>query len=202
MDPVGGAVQILLSTPSIPKRLWRLVFRSFDRSRPMWYRLVEETANSVKLLGTCFLVPVLAAAAFFGPLLGITPNADVNGDRAVNVLDFQALVADTLAAGGRTGDLNADGAVNVLDLQRLLGRTGRARLPRKTEESSTSDEATPPNRLRAPVFAVAQTHLSAILFECRELSDAITCPDVEPGPVTHARQFLRKLTPHAPPLHA
>ena len=55
-------------------------------------------------------------------------TASVNGDRAVNVLDLQAVAARTGAYGAgddkRYFDATKDGAVNVIDLQFVAGMTG------------------------------------------------------------------------------
>ena len=156
---------------------------------------------SVKRVVTLVLVPIIAVAAMFGPLCGARLDADLNGDHAVDVLDVQALVAETLAMGGTASDLNTDGAVDVLDLQCLLGGAQEATLPRSEEEPSSSDDATLPDPSRAPILTLAQARPVIVVPESLSTAHA-SVPHLgdDVCPVAHARQFLRELTPHAPPV--
>lgn len=142
---------------------------------------------------TWILIPVITLTAVCGPWWSARLEADLNGDRAVDVLDAQAMVASALAA---------EGVLDVRDLQRLLGGAGEATIPQSQEDSESSAQATLPNNTRTPVLALAHLRASsAPPKECR--LDGVSAPHPSDNvcPVAHARRLLSALTPHAPPLY-
>lgn len=97
----------------------------------MQYKLIPAHRAISILLVAVFLIPaaVLAQTGYGGGGGGgfITPLAgDSNGDRRVNILDFNAL----LALWGRTGgglapDMNRDGVIDIFDFNILIANWDR-----------------------------------------------------------------------------
>ena len=156
-------------------------------------------------------VRVICALAISIPVLGVRDlgalaSADVNGDRQVNVLDLQTIIAKTLQPDN-AGNAHRSGPVgpsSVLDFQRALREVQLGRHERQIPASKPGGPDT-------CVFSY-QTGRMADLFNHEiEAASAVVLPPVlsEPGvhvercivPTTTER-YLFILTPNAPPFTA
>lgn len=74
------------------------------------------------------LVGALIAAGAASSVLGVCPSGDANGDRRVDVLDLQAVIAQVLESGedSHQADVNSDGCVDIRDYQCILARAEKA----------------------------------------------------------------------------
>lgn len=148
------------------------------------------------------LAASLASAAAAPPAI-VDATEDLNGDRAVNVLDLQQIVAQLLDTGvaDRPPDVNGDGVIDILDVQRILARTAEARDPEDNPSENSSPKSTPPITfsLKLPlVQRCASIDLpeapsgAARRWERRDTHPPIVC--------RHRERYLYVLTPNAPPI--
>ena len=147
------------------------------------------------------VLALLLAAADVSSQATDIQAADTNGDRAVNVLDMQRVVAAVLEdAGNRGDDVNGDGRVDVLDFQCILeaareGDTGPAPSAPDPLQGNM-----PPRLLHLKGLTMAHVPVPVPLADD---SDARwrctgTCEyAVKSGP--REGRYLLGLTPHAPP---
>jgi len=144
----------------------------------------------------------LVALGLCQPDLALIEGADANGDRAVDVLDVQTVVARVLgySAPGGCADVNSDGAIDVLDLQCILAQLTHADAPQKqVPPDSKPDARIPANHgFRVPVVLA-----DAAGFVAREgaLPASTTCLNIDPfmGTSKQTERYLFTLTPNAPP---
>jgi hypothetical protein len=159
----------------------------------------------LRTMGVCLLVGGIALNAAVGPLFSVSCKGDVNGDRVVNILDAQAMVANVLtgSASGEGSDANHDGCVDIRDLQFVLARLNRAH----------SDEAPMPTESKAPgavltisdrSWARLETGVVEILSAVSDESSVRSRCHSEPVVVLSSRteRYLYTLTPNAPPFPA
>ena len=130
--------------------------------------------------------------------------ADTNGDRAVDVLDVQRVIAAVLRDGGHPGnDVNGDGRVDVLDFQCIVQAARSHDEAPSRQEPEPARRHAPPRPIRFEGMALARDAATA---PCADDSDArwrctgVCECDVKSGP--REGRYLLGLTPHAPPVFA
>jgi hypothetical protein len=147
--------------------------------------------------------PVLAVLLVVGAP-GSLPRAaagDVNGDRTVDVLDLQRLVADVLnSTGGGITDLNGDGVIDILDLQLLLAEAARAgeTAPDAPESGPPAAAPNPPGPSARP--ASVRSIITLLPAEFRPDSGKSPLREGRPRIPRDIERYLFTLTPNAPPV--
>ena len=153
--------------------------------------------------GLTFAVVVILAATSTVVQGGFPVSAaDTNGDRHVDVLDVQTVVAQVLNTSNphRSSDVNADGCIDILDLQRIVAQATQSEVPPPIAPTDPKREATPPDKRGVTAPAVLASRTESFLREgegdrgCRAWTheQAAFIP-------AHTERYLRTLTPHAPP---
>ena len=156
----------------------------------------------IKTTFVCVLACSVAISAICGPFCFPTFQGDVNGDRSVDILDIQALVARVLEGTTPvdTADVNKDGLVDVRDVQYALAHLN----------AQTSSDQPEPEQKKMPraITVAAERHWVRTNPTATELlhPDAAGIHASEHrrnAPLivlsAHTELYLFTLTPNAPP---
>ncbi|NIA15983.1 MAG: hypothetical protein GWP08_18115 [Nitrospiraceae bacterium] len=155
-------------------------------------------------LTTYVLLGAIMATGFAGPRAFLSLDSDANGDRQVNVLDLQVVVADVLSGPSQTGpaDVNADGRVDILDLQRILSQAATTDAPEQDAPAEREPKAAPPAPFVPRILATTGRLTADTDHRIAALRAA--WPKIQRVvPMTaQTERYLYTLTPHAPPRSA
>ena len=151
---------------------------------------------------TYALVVVVAATSAMGSRVHVVDLGDTNGDREVDVLDLQTVVAQVLSASSAKvcADVNCDGRIDILDLQWILAHATQADSPMKESPAESKGEATAPAIRDVPTPLIVSVRLVPELGARDRRGPANwTKRDRFAAIPTHTERYLFTLTPHAPP---
>jgi len=155
-------------------------------------------------LTTYVLLGAVMATGLAGPRAFLSLDSDANGDREVNVLDVQVVVADVLSGPSRTGsaDVNADGRVDILDLQRILSQAATTDAPKQDAPAECEPKAAPPAPF-VPLTIAATGRITADTDHRIAALRAGWSKIERVAPMAaQTERYLYTLTPHAPPRSA
>lgn len=155
-------------------------------------------------LASTLLVMAVSLASLGVP---IAPGVvgDTNGDRQVDVLDLQRVVAQVLddAADEPRGDANADGQVNVLDFQCILGQ---AKAPAPVQKESPRKREQRAVLKRRHGLLAGRTDTRRVAFAGSEEKPCDAQRQVFRAPVARYSprlgRYMFHLSCHAPPVKA
>jgi len=150
----------------------------------------------------------VAVSAVLGPFSASIGRGDVNGDRLVNVLDAQTVVATLFAHivppnEAAAADVNNDGQVDVRDLQFILAHMNGAvpsELPVPSETVTRRAIVTAANRLLIQRDAGV---IEIVPPQDEETRGALRSRSEFPAVLSrHTERYLFTLTANAPPSFA
>jgi len=179
--------------------------KGIDRWGDSCYRLGMSFGITIRKAVHGLLAFGLLVALGHGPVLRHTPG-DTNGDRQVDVLDVQNLIATALAGGAHDprADVNRDGVVDVRDLQALL-LLSEEEDSVKTEPRDADSGVLQSAKLDVPHLR-AEFRMPFLSTECHLLTENklhhVAIDQTAPLPPSKADRYALSLTPHAPPLSA
>lgn len=151
-------------------------------------RTVHLSLATALLLGACASLPLYS-----------TDQVDANGDRAVDVLDVQLVIAQVLQgdAALERADVNQDGHVDILDFQRILQEAQDSEADEPVQDDASPDavlvrgpDVPPTLRVRIPEIVQNGTEPANTI---RPAVDEVRCR----SPRTERYTF--HLTSNAPP---
>jgi hypothetical protein len=157
----------------------------------------------VRIISIFGLACSVLVTGAFGPLAMSAARGDVNGDRTVNVLDAQTMVAHMLGTAQPVpgSDVNRDGHVDILDLQIILAQLNGVTRP---EPTNPADSKTPRAILVSVDRSWARVAGWAIEILSHEKAEPRLVPhsSVEPVEICSPveERYLFTLTANAPPL--
>lgn len=137
------------------------------------------------------------------PSVGGACRGDANGDRRVDVLDLQAVIAQVLESGEdcAQADVNSDGAVDIRDYQCILAHARKIDADSEVPADENGDEAVALNngQRQIPLTGfrrVASVHVEAdqgaAASRAREERSTTASPKTE--------RYVSRLSPRAPPV--
>ena len=152
--------------------------------------------------GVVLLCVIAIAGAGVGVRLSPGPSrADVNGDRRVDVLDMQQVIAAVLQ--GETpdnlGDVNGDGQVDILDFQQVLSHVAQPAQEEKTSRDTSVFETCQFAYQTVWLVAPQCRKDERFVEEARGASCTGFDRPVRPSIPSETERYLFSLTPHAPP---
>lgn len=150
----------------------------------------------------CGLMTILLLSGGLYPGYAVFQSEDTNGDRHVDVLDLQVVIASVLgsAPADARADVNQDGRVDILDFQKILDAAGKLADSQDGQDPSQAPKGTMPLRIDAPLFVAERCPLECCLIETHLLKSLIG-PDSQNHAARTAQRmrYVCRLTPHAPP---